>query len=711
MVGIHFDNNEDFELFYDHCSDLISNRDSTNLADHASDEEMDSLQEDLDKWYADFEETGSYPDALDCGEFWIAVISFFDDNHTIDEWKKEDSKITFPSGHEKSGRPIGYSDELISSQLLSQASLIKHRYRTPPPPISWELRTIKPVQNDDIAYIGIASICEIDAIGSVPWLDPRMSSHTFGKKALDPNEMRNQWQRVVDRGRITNIKGFANNPNHSLFNPIILYVDKSSPYVELNHRGRKANLQINFDFLKKTGSKDRTSFTDYIVNPTEKDLRPIWIIDGQHRTRGYAISHLGHEINVPIIVIPGEDNEDSRTKVAKIFTQINTEAKPIEDLHQIFLRYKFSMKGGRNNNFERDDHGDPTIGQNGSRPLIRAYELALNLSSDPDSPLYNTIKFQKPPGRKDSKHQLVDVKGWMTEITKLFRSNKVYQDISSDSFHLEEMKNYFISFAETCNKSSWPCDEPSGWDDKLNRWFNPPGSRTWKPLLQQAGPFQVLLQLFNDLVNYMAWMDTFDADGKFLARAEDPSIHRPLSIEDFRNAMEPIENIDWRRPDVRSGLSGRMSNVPYVKDWIMTAIRNKKVYSEFEVNSDNIPSTPGQGILSVPKSTKIRKAIEGQGWFTANQIELYMERPVHAQKVLWDVTYYTSTGENERQLEIPKRWIKTDNARSTLTLQKQDFSEAANHETISKIIIKGRWNNWIGNSQFSTKTFENPRLR
>ena len=299
----------------------------------------------------------------------------------------------------------------------------------------------------------------------------------------------------------------------------------------------------------------------------------------------------------------------------------------------------------------------------------------------------------------------------MTEITKLFRSNKVYENTNSDSFHVEEMKNYFTAFVETCNKSSWPCDGNSGWEDKLNRWFNPPGSRTWKPLIQQTGTFQVLLQLYNDLIDHMAWMDTFDNDGNFLTRAEDPSIPRPLSIDDFKNVMKPLQNIDWRSPDVRDKLGGRMKNVPYIKDWMMVAIRNEQVYDENQVNSSNISSTPGQGILSVPKSTEIRKVIENQNWFTANQIELYMDRPVHTQSVLWTVKYVTSSSEYERALEVPRRWIKTTNSRSTLTLEKQDFSEASNNETISKIIIEARWKNWIGESaEISKVTFVNPRV-
>ena len=197
--------------------------------------------------------------------------------------------------------------------------------------MDWDLRLVE--QHGQVAFIGSAPICEIDAVSSVPWLDPSMESHDFGRRTLDPTEMKNEWQRVVDVGRIGDIKGFANDKSNSLFNPIILYADTSHESVFLNRRGRKANLQINFDFLRRRGFG---GFTDYIVSPSEKDLRPLWIIDGQHRTRGFAISENGYDAYVPVVIIPGDGTDEMHAKVAKIFTEINTESVPVEDMHPPF---------------------------------------------------------------------------------------------------------------------------------------------------------------------------------------------------------------------------------------------------------------------------------------------------------------------------------------------------------------------------------------
>ena len=50
MPAITFDDDEDFELFYDHCKDLIVNRENTNLAQHADSGAMQELEEELDQW-------------------------------------------------------------------------------------------------------------------------------------------------------------------------------------------------------------------------------------------------------------------------------------------------------------------------------------------------------------------------------------------------------------------------------------------------------------------------------------------------------------------------------------------------------------------------------------------------------------------------------------------------------------------------------------
>ena len=94
MPGITFDNDEDFELFYDHCKDLIINRHNTNLAQDADPDAMDELLVELEQWYANFEENGSKPDPLIVGEWWETLIGFFEDTHRIDEWKMKTVELS-----------------------------------------------------------------------------------------------------------------------------------------------------------------------------------------------------------------------------------------------------------------------------------------------------------------------------------------------------------------------------------------------------------------------------------------------------------------------------------------------------------------------------------------------------------------------------------------------------------------------------------------
>ena len=699
MSAILFDDDEDFELFADHCRDLIRNRDNTNLAQLADDEDLDDLDDQLTEWYAEYEANGNYPDGVDVADFWNELKGMYEDVHTDYEWKDEESRIRFSQNHSNRGDPIGYSEDLLSSQLLPQKALIKHRYARPPPPVLWQLNKL--TQGGEVAYIGKAKISQIDAVSSVPWLDPAMQSKEFGEKALDENEMRNEWQRVVDKDRIQNIKSFANNSNNSLFNPIILYADESNDSIELNVRGQKANLKVEFDFLRRQGGR---GFTDYIVHPTETDLRPLWIIDGQHRTRGYVMSEVGFDLEVPIIVIPGDGTDLGRTKVAKIFTQINTEAKPIEQLHQIFLRYKFKMKGPRKNNFEIID-GKPTTGTNGSRPNVRTYEMALKLASSNSSPLYNAIQFQDPPKKVASKSKMITVKAWMDYVTKWFRSGLIYSLEETDEYNVEEVKNFFTAFAETVNRTQWPCLTPSGWRNRQNRWENPPGQSNAKPLIQQVGAFGSLLEVFPQIVDYIAHHTVLIKDVE--TRLPNPNYSRPISVEKFRETLQPLTNVDWNDSVLKRKLKGRMGNVKYLAMWMESAIKKGVVYSEDLVMSTDIPSKPGQGILSKPMR---KDFIEPKPeWFTANKIAISMKRPPHAQKPGWDVKYIKRGESVEHNLPLQKRWTVSTLEGITLNLNKEDFSQDAGGATIDKIIIKGCWNNWHGDSSYSSHTIANPR--
>jgi hypothetical protein len=150
--------------------------------------------------------------------------------------------------------------------------------------------------------------------------------------------------------------------------------------------------QINFDFL----AEKNTGFVDYDPIPDARDLRPLKIVDGQHRVRGMAMSSRGHSLTMPFVLITGDGSKSDRLMVAKIFTEINTNSVQLDALHQLYLRYKFSMPdqregksgaiiSGPNDFSTEEDSVTPTAY---GRPQRRAYELAMIMASAPNSPLY-----------------------------------------------------------------------------------------------------------------------------------------------------------------------------------------------------------------------------------------------------------------------------------------------------------------------------------
>ena len=75
---------------------------------------------------------------------------------------------------------------------------------------------------------------------------------------------------------------------------------------------------------------------DYCDFKVRNDLRPIWLIDGQHRTRGLAQSDVGSNVEIPIIFFPPSFD---LSQSAKIFSEINTLQKKLSALHTLYMQH------------------------------------------------------------------------------------------------------------------------------------------------------------------------------------------------------------------------------------------------------------------------------------------------------------------------------------------------------------------------------------
>ena len=652
----HLDNEEDLHDFCDACRDRITSWPATrwvhdDFTDMAE-EEFPQIMNDIDSIEKEFYKTGKFvkdeaPDPGRIGAIWSQLRDFAKKRESV-IWKSwADDSLPLVA---KDGSPVGWGDDkLLRSTLLTHSSLIQHEYSEKPKPVDLDLICVQ--QGEEKVYFGSATAAELDAICSVPWLDPTMESSDFAHEVRFETLPEDMWQRVVDKQRVLEIRNFAEGPENYLFNPVLLHVnldqhDCIKVMKPLNGRGK---LRVNFDFLQKRPA----GWTDYVPKPGDKDTRPFWIIDGQHRVRGFGSSERGSKLAIPFIlmVTRGDDVPDTNL-CARIFTEINTKAEELEKLHQMFMSYRFEMKMGHRN-FSKSEDG---------RMYRRAYETALYMCSQPESPLINMIEFQKPAGQRRAHHLVVSAMNWVDIASKWFSGkNAIYHDLTSDSYNNEELFNFFKAFEQTCSAAEW-IDGPR-WD---------PGLSKNKPLLQFEGPFLSLLYLFPDLVN------------KIIGSKEPP---RPIPIDVFAKELEPLINVDWNSQIILgSPLSGRTNNnVRHLKMWMFRAIENGVSYSREDILDDRQESVPGKGIISLPSKPVIE--VDDLDWPTPSvPVLLSAEVPEHTLSQTWMVTFH-APGRAPREWD--KKAVRAAMDKNELAIEWSDIPAGTEKISVITYMING----------------------
>ena len=204
----------------------------------------------------------------------------------------------------------------------------KHFYSQRPGTIKWNLVPI--TQKGYTFYIGKAQVSEIDAVCSVPQLPREMDSVETAMRVLNKARGEKEWQRRVDSKRVLSIKKFISGPENLISNAAILYASEHDS-VRVDADG---TIHVDFNFLKTE------STGEYCDHRGKRDLRPIWLIDGQHRTRGLAQSKEGALTEIPIILFPPSF---SLCQSAKIFSEINTLQKKLSALHTLFMQHRFGI--------------------------------------------------------------------------------------------------------------------------------------------------------------------------------------------------------------------------------------------------------------------------------------------------------------------------------------------------------------------------------
>jgi len=624
-----FDDENDYRLYLNWARDKITNWEGSNWISQDAMDLIEDIFTSIAEELVNFESQGYPGDPIKAYEIFDRLRDCARDPSSF-SWGASWQLQSLTDLTDENDKPVGHdTPHLVSSQLLRDSGIIQHRYSQIPEPLSLDLVGFE--QDGVKGYMGFAPAGSLDAVCSVPWMDPTLSSSDFSNKLLNGQLDSGKWQRVVDHDRIKDIRNFADTPGKNLFNPVLLYTSKDQ--IEgANKLNGRSTISVPFDFLKER----RGEYHDYLPFPHEVDLRPIWALDGQHRIRGFGSSGRGSKLPIPFVLLIGEGSHEDAARCALIFTEINTRSEPLDDLHKIYLNYQFAMEGhsiskdfsvqyAEDGSILKGADGTPSPTQN-SRPQRRAYELALFLASDSDSPLHDCVEFQKPPGQKRKNHIVVNAKNFIDVTSKWFKGSKsIYGDWKSDEYHRQEVMNFFVAFKNVCNQ----------WDNGHPRWETGQGKN--KQLLQFEGPFLSLLNI---------------AEYSIASLIESGEVDRPFSSESFEDLLDPLMWVDWKSGTLaKSKLRGRTNqNIKHLTLWMTTAIENGEQFDADETVNPDIHSIPGKGLLAAPE---IIDAVEmsGNSWPALYDLEFKVGTPSHTLKVTWEMREWD--GKRYRDVDIP----------------------------------------------------------
>ena len=168
-----------------------------------------------------------------------------------------------------------------------------------------------------------------------------------------------------------------------------------------------------------------------------------------------ALSHRGFNLDVPVVVTHGGGEDIVRLdEVAKVFTEINTLAKPLDSFQQHYLSHKFSIVAS-----EKDkDYGPVAMAANDNekknrRANIRMYQLACLLTKEKGGPFENGV--QLVDGRGAATLSRIRLNEFLKQMRPLFISGLYSEpNLTIEEIH-EDFSNYLAAWQNTANYHDW----------------------------------------------------------------------------------------------------------------------------------------------------------------------------------------------------------------------------------------------------------------
>jgi hypothetical protein len=567
-------------------------------------------------------------------DFWIEFEDFIDQCDPQNEIsKKVISKWEVPIVwgwwswlHEGIPIPHGYSDKHDGMIQGPSNPSGRHVYKGRPKRVRWRLH---PVMDGDKVrfYTATAPICEVDAVSGVPAIPEGLKIWDISKRVLNPSLKVDQWQRGLDTSRIVSIRAFVDNPRNSFSNAAMVFApDHPSVDWELDSEGIPLALLVDFQFLKEDKVKKAPYLTD---NTPSRDLRPLRIIDGQHRVRGGMRSERGSTLEIPIVLFPPDLKNRG---AAKYFAEVNTLAEPLNILHELFMRHKFALGSTKPaKTFAKYDYTKKTHRDRANR---LAYEAAayLNLNMNPENEssdsetgefgaLFNLIKMLIE--NTTESNYVISAEMWIKFAYQWFMPNGPYppsEERDKKDNYFQEIANYFDAFMSVCNGKEWSENDT---DDRWMtwEWLQAKDTNSRRPYIQYNTTVRALLVNYSNIVKIIR-------DGGYK--------NTIISRKRFVKTLGVWGNIDWLDPRikdtyVKSGEYHWQSLARWLRD--ATGRGEVDAHPISDVMSTETSSVRGKGILSPVSEGEVSFVDDRYKWpHPSEPVRLVANRPINARR-------------------------------------------------------------------------------
>jgi len=476
----------------------------------------------------------------------------------------------------------------------------RHGYEDEVPSVEMDLVPFN--QTGVTYYVGAASFAEIDAISRVPSYPSSVDDVSWGERALQPADNDDQFQRPLDLFRMQDIQQFVRPMRNRILNSVILYIppectEGDGAPVSLSESDN-GSAKVAVDISKFLEPHPDGISRTYGQDHPHRDLRPVMLLDGQHRVRGGAISPEGKDKKVPVVVLPPSF---TLADAARVFTEINTGSEELKPLLQLHLRHRFELASRE---AWKDFRDWTTLAMTDSRRMVcranrLSYELAARLCADPEGPLYGRIRMMDVSAGGTNVATKADVfSGAKNSIAcSWFYPNSPFgsEEIDLDHAH-QVVSSYLRAWQRIADHEDIRGIEP--WGDNTPRWnvISTKGKKgkPMAPYITRELPFKAVMMTF-PLAFELASIKAHEGN--------------PPGLDEFLEVLRPLHALDWFEIDIIKESYGLDKHTPGdLYNWFSWALQDyadngilhpaDQVWNPPAEDADPVLCKPGRGFFS-----------------------------------------------------------------------------------------------------------------